>query len=83
MTFYGCPDPNCAGRTEYRFKPMKKDGKTLPSYGTVCITMHRNLVIDQSVVGLPSDCGYYREEFGEWKVSEGKTWTYGNHQEVA
>ena len=71
-----CPDPNCRGRCANRFKPMKKDGKCLPSYGVVCVTMHRN-------IGLPSDCGYYREEFGEWKVSDGKTWTFENHQEVA
>ena len=78
-----CPDPNCSGRCPDQFRPMKKDGERLPSYGRVCKTMHRN-------IALPSDCGYYQEEFvvaglsleyyGEWQVSEGKTWTTGGEE---
>ncbi len=68
-----CPDPNCRGRSANRFRPLKKDGEQLPSYGQVCSTMHENL-------SLPSDCGYYREEFGEWEIARGPKWTKANHQ---
>jgi len=69
-----CPDPNCPGHAWNSFSPLVK-GEVNPvilkgQYGEVCHTFIAGSDRYPHVLNLwvPSECGYYRPEFGEWTV---------------